>query len=183
MDVKTAIETRHSVRKFKDTPVKRDIINQCLEAARLAPSACNSQPWHYIVIDDPKTKEAFCKEAFSGVYNLSAWAAKAPVLVAVVSDRGNFTSRLGNFFRRTEFYLVDQGISGEHFVLRAWELGLGTCWIGWLNASKAEQFFHLPHGKKIEHLFAVGYPEENNQKTSLHGRKKLEEIVSYNQYQ
>ena len=155
---------------------------QCLQAARLAPSACNAQPWHYIVIDDPQVKADFCKEAFSGVYNMSAWAAKAPVLVAVVSDRGNFTSRIGNFFRRTEFYLVDQGISGEHFVLRAWELGLGTCWIGWLNSNKAEKFFNLPKGKKIEHLFAVGYPADTVSSAAAHGRKKLEEIVSFNRF-
>lgn len=182
MDVKTAIETRRSVRKFLDKPVEREKINACLEAARLAPSACNSQPWHYIVVDDPQVKAAFCKEAFSGVYNISTWAAKAPVLVAVVSDRGNFTARIGNFFRRTEFYLVDQGISGEHFVLRAWELGLGTCWIGWLNSNKAEQFFKLPKGKKIEHLFAVGYPAADVPSAPAHGRKKLEEMVSYNEY-
>ncbi len=182
MDVKTAIQTRHSVRKFLDKPVEREKINACLEAARLAPSACNSQPWHYIVMDEPSVKEAFCKEAFSGVYNMSAWAAKAPVLVAVVSDRGNFTSRIGNFFRSTEFFLVDQGISGEHFVLQAWELGLGTCWIGWLNSNKAEKFFKLPKGKKIEHLFAVGYPAPEALTATVHGRKKLEEIASYNQY-
>ena len=62
MDVRTAIETRHSVRKFADKPVEREKINACLEAARLAPSACNSQPWHYIVIDDPQVKANFCKE-------------------------------------------------------------------------------------------------------------------------
>lgn len=182
MDVKTAIETRHSVRKFSDKPVTREIINECLEAARLAPSACNSQPWHYIVLDDPNVKLDFCKAAFSGVYKMSGWAEKAPVLVAVVSDRGNFVSRIGNFFRSTEFFLVDQGISGEHFVLRAWELGLGTCWIGWLDSAKAAKFFKLPAGKKIEHLFAVGYPAEGEKPSMLHGRKKLEEIVSYNTF-
>lgn len=182
MDVKTAIETRHSVRKFADKPVEREKLTACLEAARLAPSACNSQPWHYIVIDDPKIKDAFCKEAFSGVYAMSVWAAKAPVLVAVISDRGNFISRIGNFFRNTEFFLVDQGISGEHFVLRAWELGLGTCWIGWLNSVKAAKFFKLPSGKKIEHLLAVGYPAENASTAAPHGRKKLEEMASFNEY-
>lgn len=182
MDVKTAVETRHSVRKFAEKPVEREKLNACLDAARLAPSACNSQPWHYIVLDDPQVKANFCKEAFSGIYALSAWAEKAPALVAVVSDRGNFTSKLGNFFRSTEFFLVDQGISGEHFVLRAWELGLGTCWIGWLDSAKAAKFFKLPAGKKIEHLLAVGYPAGNDQPSLLHGRKKLEEMSSYNTY-
>ena len=182
MEVKTAIQTRHSVRKFADKPVEREKLLECLDAARLAPSACNSQPWHYIVIDDPKVKEEFCAAAFSGVYSMTSWAAKAPVLVAVVSDRGNFTSKIGNFFRDTEFFLVDQGISGEHFVLRAWELGLGTCWIGWLNSTKAEKFFNLPKGKKIEHLLAVGYPAEGEKPSILHGRKKLEEMSSFNKF-
>ena len=179
MELEQVILTRHSVRKFQDKPVEREKINACLEAARLAPSACNSQPWHFIVIDDPHVKETFCKEVFSGVYAITKWAAHAPVLVAAVSDKGNFTSRVGNFFRRTEFYLVDHGIACEHLVLRAWDLGLGTCWIGWLDSNKAEKFFNLPKGKKIEHLIALGYPAENPQG---HPRKPLEEIVSYNTY-
>ena len=179
MELMDVIKSRRSIRKYQDKPVEREKINACLEAARLAPSACNSQPWHYIVIDDPKVKEAFCKEAFSGVYSMTKFAEKAPVLIAAVSDRGNFTSRVGNFFRRTEFYLVDQGISGEHLVLRAHDLGLGTCWIGWLNSDKAEKFFHLPKGKKIEHLIALGYPAENPEPRP---RETLEEIASYNEY-
>ncbi|MBO7237802.1 MAG: nitroreductase family protein [Elusimicrobiaceae bacterium] len=182
MELEKVIRTRRSVRKFANKPVEREKINACLEAARLAPSACNSQPWHYIVVDDPQVKEKFCEQAFSGVYNMSKWVASAPVIVAVVSDRGNFTSRIGNFFRRTEFYLVDQGISGEHFVLRAHDLGLGTCWIGWFNSDKAEQFFKLPKGKKIEHLFAVGYPSDTAAADKPHPRRPFEEMVSYNEY-
>ncbi len=179
MEVSEAIKTRRSVRKFQNTPVEREKINECLEAARLAPSACNSQPWHYIVIDNPQVKAEFCKEAFSGVYAMSKWAEQAPVLIAAVSDRGSFASRIGNYFRRTEFYLVDQGISGEQLVLRAWDLGLGTCWIGWLNSDKAEKFFKLPKGKKIEHLIAMGYPAEA---PNARPREAFEKVVSYNEY-
>lgn len=179
MELEKVILDRRSVRKYEDRPVEREKIDACLQAALLAPSACNSQPWHYIVIDDPNVKKAFCQEVFTGVYAMSKWAEKAPVLVAVVSDRGNFTSRIGNFFRRTEFYLVDQGISGEHFVLRAHDLGLGTCWIGWLNSNKAEKFFKLPKGKKIEHLISVGYPAEA---PAPRPRKEFAESVSYNKY-
>lgn len=173
------ILTRRSVRKFEQKSVEREKINNCLEAARLAPSACNSQPWEFIVIDDPKIKDAFCKEAFSGVYNMSKWAAQAPVLVAAVSDKGNFVTRMGNFIRRTEFYLIDHGIACEHLVLRAWDQGLGSCWIGWLNVEKAGNFFNLPKGKKIEHLIALGYPAESPQ---ARARKKPEEILHYNSY-
>lgn len=179
MELKQVLETRRSVRKFADKPVEREKIDACLDAARLAPSACNSQPWHYIVIDDPQVKEKFCAEVFGGAYHISKWAAKAPVLVAVVSDKGSVISRLGGFLRRTEFYLVDQGISGEHFVLRAWDLGLGTCWIGWLDAPKAAKFFNLPSGKKIEHLIALGYPAET---PDARPRVALGKMSSYNKY-
>ena len=179
MELEKVIQQRRSIRKFLDKPVEREKINACLEAARLAPSACNSQPWHYIVIDDPAVKEAFCNQVFCGTYKMSAWVKNAPVIVAVVSDKGSVISRLGGFLRRTEFYLVDQGISGEHFVLRAHDLGLGTCWIGWVDSKKAAQFFNLPSGKRIEHLFAVGYPAEQPQPRP---RAKLEEIVSYNRF-
>ncbi len=179
MELEQVITQRRSVRKYQDKPVERAKINACLEAARLAPSACNSQPWHFVVLDDPKVKEDFCKEVFGGVYAMTKWAAAAPVLIAVVSDAGNFTARIGNFFRRTEFYLVDQGISCEHLVLRAHDLGLGACWIGWLNGEKAAKFLKLPKGKKVEHLIAMGYPAEDPQPRP---RKSLEEIVSYNEY-
>ena len=180
MELEQVICTRRSVRKYLDKPVEREKINACLEAARLAPSACNSQPWEFIVMDDPTVKEMFCQEAFSGVYKMSAWATKAPVLVAAVADKGNFKSRVGNFVRRTEFYLVDHGIACEHFILRAWDQGLGTCWIGWLNVDKAGQFFHLPGQKKIEHLIAVGYPDET---PDPRPRQPFEKMVSYNEYQ
>ncbi|MCQ2411154.1 MAG: nitroreductase family protein [Elusimicrobiaceae bacterium] len=179
MELEHVIKTRRSVRKFEDKPVEREKINACLEAARLAPSACNSQPWEFIVMDDPQVKADFCKEAFSGVYKMSTWAQKAPVLVAAVSDKGSFVSRVGNFIRRTEFYLVDHGIACEHFILRAWDLNLGTCWIGWLNVDKASKFFNLPSGKKIEHLIAVGYPAETPDQRP---RQSFEEMVSYNKY-
>lgn len=179
MELIDVIKNRRSIRKFEDKKVEREKIEACLEAARLAPSACNSQPWHFIVIDDPEIKDKFCKEAFSGVYAMTKWAEKAPVLIAAVSDKGSFTSRIGNFFRRTEFYLVDQGIACEHLVLRAWDLGLGSCWIGWLNSDKAEKFFNLPKGKKIEHLIALGYPAET---PTPRPRQNLEEIISYNRY-
>ena len=182
MELEQVIKTRRSVRKYQNKPVEREKINACLEAARLAPSACNSQPWEFIVIDDPQVKANFAKEAFSGVYKMSEWVASAPVIVAAVSDKGNFVSRMGGFLRRTEFYLIDHGIACEHFVLRAWDLGLGTCWIGWVNSDKAGKFFNLPASKKIEHLIALGYPAEDALQDKPRARKPFDEIVSYNEY-
>lgn len=179
MELKKIIEDRRSIRKFQEKPVEREKINACLEAARLAPSACNSQPWEFVVIDDPKIKEAFCKAAFSGIYAQSKWAADAPAFIVAISDKGNFMTRIGNFVRGTTFYLVDHGIACEHIVLRAWDLGLGTCWMGWINASALAKFLKLPGGKKVEHVIPIGYPAETPQPRP---RQPLESIVSYNEY-
>ena len=182
MELEQVISTRRSVRKYQNKPVEREKINACLEAARLAPSACNSQPWEFIVIDDPQVKADFCREVFSGAYKMSAWVEDAPVLVAAVSDKGSFISRMGGFLRRTEFYLVDHGIACEHLVLRAWDLGLGTCWIGWVNSEKAGKFFNLPAGKRIEHLITLGYPAPEALQSKPHARKPFDEMVHYNEY-
>ncbi len=168
---------RRSIRKYKTTPVQREKLELCLEAARLAPSACNAQPYRFIVIDEPILKDKFCAAAFSGVYSACKFAAAAPVLVAVVSDTGKLTAWLGNQVQDTNFRLMDIGIAAEHFVLAAAEQGLGTCWLGWFSAKAAAKALGLGSGKKIEILLAAGYPEEA---PAPRKRKTMEEFRSFN---
>lgn len=168
---------RRSIRKYKTDPVEREKLDICLEAARLAPSACNAQPCRFIVVDDPALKEELCSAAFTGVYSACKFAASAPVMVAVVSDSGKFSAWLGNQVQDTNFRLVDVGIAAEHFVLAAAEQGLGTCWLGWFNAKAAAKALGLPSGKKIQVLVSVGYPAES---PAARTRKNKEEFSSYN---
>jgi len=151
---------RRSVRKYKPLPVEREKLDLCLEAARLAPSACNAQPYRFIVLDDPELKEKFCAAAFTGVYAVTKFAAKAPALVLVTAETGKLSAWLGNQMQDTNFRLVDIGIAAEHFVLAAAEQGLGTCWIGWFDAKAGAKALGLGSGKKIEVLLSVGYPDE-----------------------
>jgi len=81
MNLPDLVKQRRSVRDFSDKPVEREKIMMCLEAARLAPSACNSQPWKFIVVDDPQIKQKLCNAAFSGVYTINSFCKKAPVIV------------------------------------------------------------------------------------------------------
>lgn len=173
------VSERRSIRKFLDKPVEREKLLQCLEAARLAPSACNAQPWKFIVVDDPAVKKRLAGAAFSGVYSINSHAAGAPVLVAVISQRGKITAWLGNQIQDTNFRLVDIGIACEHFILQAWELGIGTCWLGWFDAKKAASVLGVPASMKVEMLIAAGYPEEMPE---ARPRKKLEEMYSSNAY-
>ncbi len=168
---------RRSIRRYKPDAVERGKLDLCLEAARLAPSACNAQPCKFIVIDEPALKERFCSAAFSGVYSTCKFAAAAPVLVAVVSDKGKLSAWLGNQVQDTNFRLMDVGIAAEHFVLAAAEQGLGTCWLGWFNARASAKALGLPAGRKIQVLISAGYPAEA---PPPRPRKTKEEFSSYN---
>ena len=175
------IKQRKSVRRFLEKPVEREKIMMCLEAARAAPSACNSQPWRFIVVDEPELKKRLCERAFRGIYFINAFCKQAPVIVVIVSEKGRFLARIGGMFRGTRYYLIDIGIAGEHFVLQAEELGLGTCWIGWFKESAVKKVLGIPKGKKIDVLLAVGYYDRKKVK-STHDREPLEKIASFNSY-
>ena len=175
------IKHRRSVRHFLDRPVEREKITMCLEAARLAPSTCNSQPWKFVVVDDEQLKNRLCKAAFSGIYLMNSFCKKAPVIVVVVSERAKFLAMIGGLFRGTKYYLLDIGIAGEHFVLQAEELGLGTCWIGWFNERAVKSILNIPRYKKIDILIALGY-YDTERKRSAHRRDPIDKIASFNSY-
>lgn len=181
MTLDEIIKSRRSIRKYQDKTVPRELIEQCLEAARLAPSACNSQPCRFVILDDKETKNSFCENVFSGLYaNCKNLGMNAPVLIAVCTKAGgNITTRLGQVISGTKFYLIDTGIAVEHLVLKAQDLGLGTCWIGWFNTKKAKKFLRLPIDVKCEILIALGYPDEG---PSPRPRKEFKDIISYNKY-
>jgi len=175
------VKQRKSVRRFLEKPVEREKVMMCLEAARAAPSACNSQPWRFIVVDEPELRKRLCEKAFGGIYFINAFCKKAPVIVVIVSEKGKFLARIGGMFRGTRYYLIDIGIAGEHFVLQAEELGLGTCWLGWFKESAVKQALNIPKEKRIDVLIALGYYDKKKVK-STHDREPLEKIASFNAY-
>ena len=167
---------RYSCRKYLDTPVEREKVEQCLEVARLAPSACNSQPWHFLVIDDPALKNRLCDAIFSGIYKPNIFARQAPVLVVVISEKSTFLAQIGGKIRNTQYYLIDIGIAVEHFILQATELGLGTCWMGWFNEKEAKRILGLSKNQKIDIVFPLGYPAMPKPDKK---RKSLDEMSSF----
>ena len=175
------IKHRKSVRHFLDRPVEREKIMMCLEAARLAPSACNSQPWKFIVVDDRQLKNKLCDAAFGGIYSMNSFCKMAPVIVVVISEKSKFLARIGGMFRGTNYYLIDIGIAGEHFVLQAEDLGLGTCWIGWFSEQAVKSILNIPQDKKIDILIALGY-YDGEKVGSKHSREPIDKIASFNSY-
>ena len=170
-----------SVRDFLDKPVEREKVMICLEAARLAPSACNSQPWKFIVVDDAQTRNKLCDAAFNGIYMINSFCRTAPVIVVIVSERSKFLAEIGGMFRGTRYYLIDIGIAGEHFILQAENLGLGTCWIGWFNEKAVKTVLNIPQHKKVDMLIALGY-YDRERLGSEHGREPIDKIASFNSY-
>jgi nitroreductase len=172
------VKSRRSIRRFLDKPVERDKILTCIEAARLAPSADNVQPWRFLIIDDPDLKSRFAKEVFSGIYFVTKFAAKAPVIILILARLDIIANRIGKQIQNIHYYYIDTGIAGEHLVLQAEELGLGTCWIGWFNPRKARKFLKIPRKYKIVSLMVMGYYERKPSRERK--RKKLEEIAWFN---
>jgi nitroreductase len=148
---------RRSVRSYRPDPVPRDMIETCVEAARYAPSASNTQGWRFIVTEG-ELKKRLVKEALGGIVVPNRFAEGAPVIVALAMRLDVVTHRLGAGVKRIEYHLIDAGIAGEHFVLRAAELGLGTCWIGWFDKKAAKRLLEIPSRWDLPALIAVGFP-------------------------
>jgi nitroreductase len=170
---------RQSVRAYSSKPVEREKINHCLEAARIAPSACNAQPWYYIVFDEPAVREKVAKETYNSIVSFNKFALQAPVIVMVVMEKPTAVSQIGGRIKKKEYALIDIGISAEHFCLQAVEEGLGTCMMGWFNEKKLKKMLNIPDQRSIVLLITLGYPADELRTKK---RKSMEETAQYNQY-
>jgi nitroreductase len=117
MDFQSLILQRQSDRKYSSTPVEKEKIMQCIEAARLSPSACNSQPWTFIVVEDDELRLKV-ENAASGL-GMNNFATQAPVIIAIVLEKPNLTSKIGSVVKDKEYPLIDIGIAANQFCLQA----------------------------------------------------------------
>lgn len=177
MDFSELVNKRQSDRKYQQKPVDRTLLVQCLEAARVAPSACNSQPWKFVVVDEPSLVSEMASAA-AGM-GMNKFAFQAPVIVAVVLEKMNLTARIGSVIKDKEYSLLDVGIAVEHFCLQASELGLGTCILGWFDEKKVRKLLKIER-RRVPLLITVGYPDGPVRKKV---RKKLDEMSSWNVYE
>jgi len=174
------VEQRFSVRKYKNLPVEKEKILRCLEAAWLAPSACNSQPWKYIVVDDPELKNKVAHETYSKLVSFNKFVLKAPVIVVFVIEKPKLITQIGEVLKNKEYPLIDIGITAEHFCLQAAEEGLGTCMLGWFNEKPIKKLLGIPKNKTIGLLVAMGYPDHD--KIPTRKRKEKSDVMSFNRY-
>lgn len=180
MNFDELVKKRFSVRKYKNQPVEPEKVVTCIEAARLAPSASNSQPWKFIVVNDPVLKEKVASETFSSLVSFNKFVHQAPVIVVMVLEKPRLITQIGKKIKNKEWPLIDIGIAAEHFCLQAAEIGLGTCMLGWYNEKEIKKLLNIPSSLTIALLISLGYPEKETAPEKK--RKSTEEILSYNGY-
>ena len=175
-------KTRRSVRRYADTPVRHDLIEACIEAARIAPSASNSQPWHYVVVEDEKTRKAVGNATLLGPSKMNRFVSTAPVIIVLIADRTGAPVAIGRRIKRLDYPLIDVGISASHFCLQAAELGLGTCMIGWFNSRRIRRAVKIPGNRRIALVITLGYPADQPLSPKEKRRKTRKDITSYEVY-
>ena len=167
---------RQSDRKYKEQAVEKEKLIQCLETARISPSANNSQPWKFVVVDDIEKKNQIAEYTIG--LGMNKFTRQCPVLVAVVLERQNFMSTIGSMIKNKDYSLFDLGIAVNQFCLQATDLGLGTCIIGWFDEKKIKKILGV-RNRRIPLLISVGYPDSPTREKV---RKPIEEMSSWNTY-
>ncbi|SHF56666.1 Nitroreductase [Mariniphaga anaerophila] len=175
------IHSRQSVRKYQNKPVEREKIEKLIEAVHLAPSACNSQPWKLIVVDNPELKNEVAQATFSKTISFNKFAQEAPVIAVLIIEKAKLIAQIGGLVKNQEYVQYDIGIAAAHFCLQAAELQLGTCIIGWFNGKKIKKLLNVPKSKKIGLVITLGYPPDDyKQRKKI--RKPVQEICGFNSY-
>jgi nitroreductase len=181
MDFLELVKHRQSVRSYDPArPIETGQLERCIEALRLAPSACNAQPWKLVIVNDPELKSKVAKAASAKLLGFNHFTEQAPVIVVLVREDPNLTSRLGTVLKDKPYTIMDVGIAAAHFCLQAASEGLGTCMIGWFDEAAVKKVLNIPNKKRADLIITLGYPLKDTIREKI--RKRKEEIVSYNVY-
>jgi nitroreductase len=162
MDFTKVIETRRSVRAYADKAIPDEVLHRVLEAARLAPSANNSQPWRFIVVKDGATRAQIAKAA-----NDQLSVTQAPVVIVCCGKHSDARN---------------VGIAIEHLALAARNEGLGTCWIGWFDEQPVKKLVGVPAEQDIIILLPMGYPASDDLFSATAERLPLDQIVFWERF-
>jgi nitroreductase len=163
------IESRYSVRAYKSTPVEEEKLEQVLEAARLAPTAANRQPFRLIVI-----ATAGREAELQRIYHRN-WFTQAPLIICACAVPEEGWVRMDG----KSYVDVDVAIAMDHLILTARSLGLGTCWIAAFDPAAAREVLGLPEGVEPIVFTPLGYPADEPRRKK---RKPLSDLVRYERW-
>ena len=180
MDFVEFVSTRQSDRAFDASrPVEREKIDRIIEAVRLAPSACNAQPWHLIVVDEPELKNKVADATSSRALGMNHFTKQAPLHIVLVEEKVNLSSGVGGWLKKKDYAQLDLGIAAAHIALAAHAQGLGSCIVGWFDEKKMRQLLGIPDSKRVWLDIVIGY---STQPLRPKKRKERGTIASFNQY-
>lgn len=169
--------SRQSDRAYDKTRVvEREKLERILEAARLSPSACNAQPWRFVVVTDPELSVKVGK-ATAGL-GMNKFAKDAPVHILIVEDSANISSLLGSKIKDKHFPLIDIGIAAAHITLAAEAEGLGSCILGWFDEKELKKLLGIPFSKRLLLDITIGYPVKEKRPKSRKAKDKVNLIIS-----
>jgi len=176
MNVMDAIRTRRSVRAYAATPIPTDVFKRMQAALRWAPSACNNQPWHFVLVSDAELRRQVAQAARE-----QTWMAQAPVIIVGCGLPSAAYKKMGGAGNSVD---VDLAIAMDHLTLAAVAEGLGTCWIGAFDEQAVKTLLGIPPSVKVVALTPLGYPAraDLNRPSPESRRKKLSEIFSTDTY-
>ncbi len=157
MDFARLITYRQSVRRYNDRPVEPEKLDRLVEAVRLAPSACNAQPWTLLLVDEPSLRTEVAKATFGKALSFNRFALQAPLIAVLVVEPPPLAIRLGALIKGRQFPLIDIGIAAAQLCLQAAELGLGSCMLGWFDEGKVKRLLNVPRRRRIGLLITLGY--------------------------
>ncbi len=169
MELTEAIEKRRSIRKFSDKSVPREILTELIRVAALAPTASNLQAWRFVVADDPKLVRDI--DSFS-----PGLSGKPPVIIAIASDLAEAKQR-GSKNSLVYGLMMDAAMAAENLMLKAADLGLGSCAIKSYNDRAVHKLLKLPDSMRLEILISIGWPEGEPRTPK---RKPMEEVLFWN---
>ncbi|MEI6754800.1 MAG: nitroreductase family protein [Paludibacter sp.] len=172
-------QNRQSDRAYSDKPVEPDKLERILEAARVAPSACNAQPWKIIVVSDAEKRMQVADATANKLLAMNHFTKQAPIQLVILEENANFTSTVGGWATEKHYPHLDLGILASHITLAATDEGLGSCIIGWCNEKKVRKVLDIPKNKRVMLVILLGYSTQpfRNKK-----RKTKEEVISYDKY-
>lgn len=173
------IISRQSDRKYDNKPVEKEKLERIIEAGRMAPSACNAQPWKFIVVTEPDLIHKVAEAASASLIGMNTFVAQAPVLLVLVRENPNISSRIGGTIKNKDYSLIDIGIASENICLQARAEGIGSCMIGWFDEKTVRKLLSIPGSKRVELIITLGYSLSVQREKK---RKPAELTISYNKY-
>ena len=173
------VQSRQSDRAYSDKPVEPDKLERILEAARVAPSACNAQPWKIIVVSDAEKRMQVADATANKLLAMNHFTKRTPLQLVILEENANFTSTVGGWATNKHYPHIDLGIVAAHISLAAADEGLGSCIIGWCDEKKIQKVLKIPKNKRVMLVILLGYSAQALREKK---RKSIDEIVSYDQY-